>query len=157
MDYALLYPLHPRNSKPSRGQRKTTKKMNNVDFASSKNSSKRSLNWLFSWSTDTLEPEFYILQEKSQNFRCQRSIRGKVRSLLDSSKKLLWQKENGKSFCDIMKLNSLIHHQEQNFVYFTFSHLLLKELFIWSSSPGILAISSTLFHLDWIGRLSSTI
>ena len=23
MDYALLYPLHPRNSKPSRGQRKT--------------------------------------------------------------------------------------------------------------------------------------
>ena len=33
MDYALLYPLHPRNTKPSREQGKTTKKMNNVDFA----------------------------------------------------------------------------------------------------------------------------
>ena len=62
MLYCIHYILEILN--PQGGQRKTTKKMNKVEFASSKNSSKRSLNWLFSWSTDTLEPEFYILQEK---------------------------------------------------------------------------------------------
>ena len=95
MDYAL-YCIHYIQEivNPQGGKKTTKEKCTMLEFAWSKNIVlKRSLNWLFSWSTDTLQSQNFIFFKKSQNFRCQRSIRGKVESSRKSSmEKRKWQK-----------------------------------------------------------------
>ena len=95
MDYAL-YCIHYIQEivNPQGGKENHKGKMYNVRVClKQKYSSKRSLNWLFSWSTDTLQSQNFIFFKKSQNFRCQRSIRGKVESSRKSSmEKRKWQK-----------------------------------------------------------------
>ena len=87
MDYAL-YCIHYIQEivNPQGGKENHKGKMYNVRVClKQKYSYKRSLNWLFSWSTDTLQSQNFIFFKKSQNFRCQRSIRGKVESSRKSS------------------------------------------------------------------------
>ena len=95
MDYAL-YCIHYIQEivNPQGGKENHKGKMYNVRVClKQKYSSKRSLNWLLSWSTDTLQSQNFIFFKKSQNFRCQRSIRGKVESSRKSSmEKRKWQK-----------------------------------------------------------------
>ena len=89
---SLLYPLHPRNSKPSRGKENHKGKMYNVRVCLKQKYKVTKLTF-FSWSTDTLQSQNFIFFKKSQNFRCQRSIRGKVESSRKSSmEKRKWQK-----------------------------------------------------------------